>query len=69
MVAAFARQSWTDLPESSCVVVPVNAANRASWRMLEKAGFTLVAEGELEPDNPIDDRGHLVWRLDRPEKL
>lgn len=66
MIAAFADRTWTDIPDSSCVVVPVAAANRASWRALEKAGFTLVAEGELEPDNPIDDHLHRVLRLDRP---
>ncbi|WP_275412535.1 hypothetical protein [Actinoplanes palleronii] len=32
----------------------------------EKAGFALVAEGELEPDKPIDDRLHRVLRRDRP---
>ena len=66
MITAFALRTWTDLPGSSCLVIPVNAANRASWRMLEKAGFALVAEGEMEPDNPVDDRLHLVLRLDRP---
>ena len=66
MIAAFTARTWVDLPESSCVVVPVAAANRASWRALEKAGFVPVAEGELEPDNPIDDRWHRVLRLVRP---
>lgn len=66
MMTAFASRTWLDLPEASCVVIPVNAANRASWRMLEKAGFTRVAEGDLEPDNPVDDRRHVVLRLDRP---
>ncbi|GLW35633.1 acetyltransferase [Actinoplanes regularis] len=66
MIAAFTTHTWSELPESSCVVVPVVAANRASWRALEKAGFVPVAEGELEPDNPIDDRWHRVLRLDRP---
>ena len=66
LLSAFIARTWTDLPEAGCVVVPVNAANRASWRALEKTGFTLVAEGELTPDNPIDDRWHRVLRLDRP---
>jgi aminoglycoside 6'-N-acetyltransferase len=66
MLAAFVERTWADRPDAPCVVVPVNAANRASWRALEKAGFRVVAEGEMEPDNPIDDRGHLVLRLDRP---
>ncbi|MFI1994552.1 GNAT family N-acetyltransferase [Actinoplanes sp. NPDC020271] len=66
MIAAFVARTWTDLPGSTCVIIPVVAANRASWRALEKAGFTRVGEGELEPDNPVDDRRHLVLRLDRP---
>ncbi|WIN00397.1 GNAT family N-acetyltransferase [Actinoplanes oblitus] len=66
MIAAFVARTWADLPGASCVLVPVAAANRASWRALRRAGFVTVAEGELEPDNPIDDRRHLVLRRDRP---
>jgi aminoglycoside 6'-N-acetyltransferase len=66
MIAAFTARTWAELPGSSCVVVPVVAANPASWRALEKAGFVPVAEGDLEPDNPIDDPRHRVLRLDRP---
>ncbi|BCJ41035.1 aminoglycoside N(6')-acetyltransferase [Actinoplanes ianthinogenes] len=65
MIAAFVARTWADLSESSCIVVPVARANRASWRALERAGFVPVAQGELEPDNPIDDGQHLVLRLDR----
>jgi aminoglycoside 6'-N-acetyltransferase len=43
-------------------IVPVVAGNVASWRALERAGFTRVAEGELEPDNPIDPPLHYVYR-------
>jgi aminoglycoside 6'-N-acetyltransferase len=66
MIAAFVDRVWHADPEASCVVVPVASANRPSWRALERAGFTLVARGELEPDNPVDDRSHEVLRLDRP---
>jgi aminoglycoside 6'-N-acetyltransferase len=55
MIAAF-------VDGSQDVIVPVVAANRASWRALERAGFVRVAEGELEPDNPIDSRDHYVYR-------
>jgi aminoglycoside 6'-N-acetyltransferase len=44
------------------VIVPVAAGNVASWRALERAGFARVAEGELEPDNPIDPPLHYVYR-------
>ncbi len=53
-------------PEARDVVVPVHALNRASWRALEKAGFTRVAEGELEPDNPADPPDHVVYHLPLP---
>lgn len=60
------ERTWLDHPDTPAVLVPVVAANRASWRALEKAGLVRVAEGEMEPDNPIDDRLHYVYRIDRP---
>lgn len=66
MIAAFVDRIWVTDARATCVIVPVVQANRRSWRALEKAGFRLVAEGELEPDNPIDDPAHLILRLDRP---
>jgi len=66
MLRAAAAQTWRDCPSASAVVVAVNAANRASWRALERAGFERVAEGPLEPDNPIDSRAHYVYRIERP---
>ncbi|UED87571.1 GNAT family N-acetyltransferase [Streptomyces profundus] len=67
MIRAVVEATWRDHPDASCVLVPVVAANRASWRALEKAGLRRVAEGELEPDNPVDDRAHHLYRADRPE--
>ena len=58
--------SWEVHPDATAVVVPVAAANRRSWRALEKAGFHRVGEADLEPDNPVDGRRHVVYRLDRP---
>ena len=60
------EDAWTAYPDATAVLVPVAAANRRSWRALEKAGFRLVGEADLEPDNPVDDRRHVVYRLDRP---
>ncbi|MER6174333.1 GNAT family N-acetyltransferase [Streptosporangium sp. NPDC001681] len=65
MIRTVIERTWAEFPAASCVLVPVSAANRASWRALEKAGLRRVAEGELEPDNPIDDRAHYVYRIDR----
>lgn len=49
---------------SRTVVVPVHAENEDSWRMLERCGFRFVGVADLEPDNPTDDRRHVVYRLD-----
>lgn len=68
MIAAFVEQVWREAPDVTCLLVPVVARNRPSWRALERVGFRTVARGPLEPDNPLDedDPVHLVMRLDRP---
>jgi aminoglycoside 6'-N-acetyltransferase len=65
MIAAMIERTWTDLPGTPAVLVAVVAANRNSWRALERAGLRRVAEGPMEPDNPIDDPLHVVYRIDR----
>ena len=69
MIGSALEQLWVDHKDAECVIVPVHADNIASWRALEKAGLTRVAHGELDPDNPIDDRRHYVYRMDRPHTL
>ena len=66
MISGFVAFVWTHDPSTTSIVVPVNSANVASWRALLRAGFRLVARGELEPDNPTHDRLHEVLRIDRP---
>ena len=66
MIQAFVQRIWATRSEVDHIVVPVNMANVASWRALEKAGFRAVARGDLDPDNPIDDRLHQIMRVDRP---
>ncbi len=66
MLRSLVADTWAAHPAASCIIVPVSAANTASWRALERAGLARVAEGELEPDNPIDDRHHVVHRINRP---
>lgn len=66
MIRAVIEQTWADHPGASCILVPVSAANRASWRALEKAGMRRVAQGPLRPDNPIDGPDHVFYRVDRP---
>ena len=66
VIAAATRDTWSRHPGATTVVVPVSTANVASWRALEKAGFARVGTADLEPDNPVDSREHVVYRLDRP---
>jgi aminoglycoside 6'-N-acetyltransferase len=66
MIAQLVAESWAAYPDASQVLVPVAAGNRASWRALERAGFARVAEGEIEPDNPIDPPDHVVYAVSRP---
>ncbi|MQY08766.1 GNAT family N-acetyltransferase [Actinomadura macrotermitis] len=67
MIRSMLERTWEELPTATCVIVPVVAGNVASWRALEKAGLRRIGEGELSPDNPIDDPRHYVYRIDRPE--
>ena len=69
MVARFVAQLWRDHPECPCIIVPVHADNRASWRVLERNGFIRIAECELEPDHPEHTRDHVIYRLDRPSSV
>lgn len=66
LIRSALEQLWTDHGDAECVIVAVHADNIGSWRALEKAGLTRVGSGEIEPDNPIDDRRHHVYRVDRP---
>jgi aminoglycoside 6'-N-acetyltransferase len=66
MIAAAVARGFADHPDAGELLVPVVAANEASWRALERAGGTRYAVGELEPDNPVDSRDHVVHRFVRP---
>jgi aminoglycoside 6'-N-acetyltransferase len=65
MIASFVAESWPRYPDAERVLVPVAVGNEASWRALEKAGFSRIAEGDLKPDNPIDPPLHFVYGLTR----
>lgn len=67
MIAAAVADVWRRHPDAPAVIVPVAAANRASWRALERAGFDRAASGNLQPDNPVDPPLHHIYRIDRPE--
>ncbi len=65
LIAAAVARGFADHPEAQDVLVPVVAGNTASWRALQRAGATWYAEGDLEPDNPIDPPAHVVHRFGR----
>ena len=66
LVGAFTSLLWRDRAQAAALLVPVHAGNRASWRVLERNGYTLAARAELDPDNPADSRDHVIYRIDRP---
>jgi len=65
MIAAVVEDTWRAYPTAPAVLVAVVAANTASWRALEHAGLRRIAEGPMEPENPIDAPLHYVYRADR----
>lgn len=66
MIEAFVERVWATDERATHVVVPVNSANERSWRALLRAGFRLVARGNLPPDSPRHDPMHEILRTDRP---
>jgi aminoglycoside 6'-N-acetyltransferase len=65
LIIAFVDFAFARDPTTTHLVVPVNSANERSWRALLRAGFRLVARGEMDPDNPVHERMHEVLRIDR----
>ena len=65
MIAAAVARGLADHPDAQDVLVPVALGNEASWRALRRAGATWYAEGDLEPDNPVDPPQHVVHRFTR----
>ncbi|MDH3300108.1 MAG: acetyltransferase [Acidimicrobiia bacterium] len=66
MIRAYVDRIWVTKPSIDVLIVPVVAANVASWKALAGAGFTRLRQANLEPDNPIDDPLHVIMGLDRP---
>jgi aminoglycoside 6'-N-acetyltransferase len=65
MIAAAVARGFADHADAHDVLVPVAAANTASWRALERAGGVRYATGEMTPDNPVDSREHVIHRFSR----
>ena len=66
LISMAVEATWSDYPGAPTVLVAVVAANTASWRALEKAGLQRIAEAAMEPDNPVDEPHHYIYRVDRP---
>jgi aminoglycoside 6'-N-acetyltransferase len=66
LIRAAVADTWVAHPDAQAVLITVNAANVASWSAVEKAGLTFLTEGDMPPDNPIDDPLHRIHRIDRP---
>lgn len=54
LLAAFTEQLLAEWPDVEAVVTSVLAANVASWRALENAGFVREWAGQLASDDPSD---------------
>jgi aminoglycoside 6'-N-acetyltransferase len=65
MVQQFCAEMWQRLPHVSCLIASSHAKNYAALRTLQHAGFARVATLELIPANPVDDRMHCIYRLER----
>lgn len=66
MIAAFVPLVFAWRPVDS-IVVTVQQANIASWRILEKSGFRRIWSGELDSPDPSDQGPEYVYRLIRSD--
>lgn len=54
MVGSFTALTLERYPNTHCVAVAVQQANRRSWRTLERAGYNRVFAGHIDSDDPSD---------------
>ncbi len=64
MLRSATDQVWADT-DADRIVVPVHEDNVASRGALRAAGYVLAMHCQLSPDNPCDDRRHVVMVADR----
>jgi RimJ/RimL family protein N-acetyltransferase len=65
-IASFTPRVFAWYPDVEVVVAAPQADNCASRRALEKAGFTLVEERQLDSDDPSDAGPSAIYGLIRP---
>ena len=61
LVRQFIGETFRQQTDATAIVVGVQQANTASWRALEKAGFTRIWAGHLESDDPSDEGPSWVY--------
>jgi aminoglycoside 6'-N-acetyltransferase len=66
-IAGFAPRVFALYPDVTAIVAVPQAANHASRRALEKAGFSLIDERQLDSDDPSDTGPSAVYALNRPQ--
>jgi aminoglycoside 6'-N-acetyltransferase len=66
VVRQLAATTFDQWPADS-IVVTVQQANIASWRVLENAGFTRIWAGELASPDPSDEGPEYVYVIRRAE--
>lgn len=64
-IAAFTRFVLSRYPDVGCIVVTPQAANAASCRVLEKAGYECKWTGMLDSDDPADAGPAALYVMDR----
>ena len=64
-IREFVASLWQRYEDVSTVVVPVQQANVASWRALERAGFRRAWEGLLDTDEPGDQGPAYIYVFER----
>jgi aminoglycoside 6'-N-acetyltransferase len=64
-IAAFSAEVFKRHPDVERIVVTPQAANRASCRILEKAGYALTWTGVLDSDDPADAGQAALYILNR----
>ena len=67
-IAALTTRAFTLYPDAEVVVGAPQADNRASRRALEKAGFRLVEERQLDSDDPSDAGPSAIYVFPRPRR-
>jgi aminoglycoside 6'-N-acetyltransferase len=65
VVAAFSADVFARYPDVDQIVVTPQESNRASCRVLEKAGYRLAWTGMLDSDDPSDSGPAALYMLDR----